>query len=89
MRPAIELPGYKKIYAVICRYGESGATKIDIAKATGIPRRELNAKVLTMVRQGAIKELDKKCFDPERTDNDGQGSALFARKVLVAEGQSA
>jgi hypothetical protein len=75
MRKAIELPGYKKIYAVICRYGEAGATKIDIAKATGIPRPEINAKVLTMVKQGDVKELNHKCVD-----NDGQGAALFAAK---------
>jgi len=83
LKSAITLPGYKKIYAVICRYGEDGATKIDMMKATGIPRRELNAKVLTMVRQGAIKELDHKTFDPQRTDNDGQGAVLFAVKGAV------
>lgn len=84
MRPALkkafELPGYKKIYAVICRYGEAGATKIDIAKATGIPRPEINAKVLMMAKQKSIKELDRKCHDPQRIDNDGQGAALFVAK---------
>ena len=80
LKKAFELPGYKKIYAVICRYGEAGATKIDIAKATGIPRPEINTKVLTMVKQGDVKELPRKCFDSMRVDNDGQGAALFAVK---------
>lgn len=84
MRPAIELPGYKDIYRVLCRYGEDGATKVDIVKATKMERRQLNSKMLTLLRQGVIKELDRKCHDPTRIDNDGQGAALFAVKGVVA-----
>lgn len=83
MRPAIELPGYKDIYRIIRRYGEAGATKVDIVNATKMERRELNAKVLMLLRQGFIKELAHKCHDPQRIDNDGQGAPLFAVKGVA------
>lgn len=83
MKSAIELPGYKHIYKLARRYGEAGVTKVDIAKATGMGRRELSAKIIELLRQGFIKELDHKCHDPARIDNDGKGAALYAPKRVA------
>jgi hypothetical protein len=83
MGSAIELPGHKNILRVLVRYGDSGATKIDIAKATELSRHEIDAKVSVLVRLGFVAELNRKCFDSQRTDNDGQGAALYVVKGVA------
>lgn len=84
MKPAIEIPGYKRVYAVICRYGDSGASKVDIANTTGMPRHQIHAKVSELIRQGYVKELAERTSDKGRIDRGEASAALYAKKGVQA-----
>lgn len=82
MKPAIEISGYKRVYSVVCKYGDSGASKVDIENATGMPRHQIHAKVSELIRQGYVKELAERTHDKGRIDRGEASAALYAKGRL-------
>lgn len=58
MKPFLEVPGYRKVYKALRRFGDDGATVADLVKALNnkVEHRVITARLTTMLRAGLVRQ---------------------------------